>query len=429
MYEQLTPRQKEILIPFLANKEDGEIAAMLHCTTANVRFHLSRIFRVFDLVDSKGDRCRHDLVDLFVAYRSGLVDPGRSAEAGYRPSIAPVRPDIPGRPMPLGSPFYVQPTFEARCCEEVLVPGQLIRIRAPQTTGKTSLLNRILHHAETEGYPTLRLNLHYDLDETDLTNLATFLQWFCRNIAEKLNLPVDALPSTKQGCSNYFKTQVLPQIDLPFVIALDEAEALFEYPALAREFFGLLRGWHEKAKEPIVGAIWEKLRLVVVHSTDDYIGLNVAQSPFKNVGHVERLKPLTAEQIYTLVQQYGLPWSMTEVNQLMTLVGGHPFLVQQALYSVWCNETKFTEFLTNAPTLAGIYRTHLQTLSNRLQATIGANQIGLREALVQVIQSPDTARLSQEQLFKLEGLGVVQLQANQVRVSCELYRQFFQNWL
>jgi hypothetical protein len=178
-----------------------------------------------------------------------------------------------------------------------------------------------------------------------------------------------------------------------------------------------------------VGAIWEKLRLVVLHSTDDYIGLSVSESPFKNIGYVERLKPLPTDQIHILMQQYGLPWSRGEVNRLITLVGGHPFLVQQAFYSMWRNETTFEDFLTNAPTLAGIYCTHLQSLSTRLKAANGSDRAGLGKALAEVIRAPEEARLTQEQIFKLEGLGLVQLQANQVRISCELYRQFFQNWL
>lgn len=425
-YEKLTPRQKEILIPFLANQDDGEIAAMLHCTKANVRFHLSRVFRVFDLVDSKGDRCRNDLVDLFLDHRQDLVDSARSESAGYRRPISQISPDIPGRPMALQSAFYIQPTFESRCCEEVLIPGQLIRIRAPQTTGKTSLLYRILNQAQQANYHTIALNLRYDLDATDLTSLATFLAWFCDAIAQRLGLTLDTAPTTKQGCTRYLQTQILPKLDQPLVLALDEAEVLFEYPAIAREFFALLRGWHEYAKTPGLEAIWEKLRLVVVHSTDDYIRLSTAQSPFENVGYVVRLPSLQAGQIQMLAHRYGLKWTPLEVDRLMQMVGGHPYLVQQALYSVSKNETTLDDLLTTAPTWAGIYRSHLQELSTKLNAMPDAK---LTEALAQVIAAEGSVRLKQEQAFQLEGLGLVQFQGNQVQISCELYRRFFQDEL
>lgn len=425
-YEKLTPRQKEILIPFLANKEDGEIAAMLHCTTANVRFHLSRIFRVFDLVDGKGDRCRHDLVDLFVAYRPDLVDPGRSAAAGYRPSIAPVRPDIPGRPMSLGSPLYIQPTFEARCCEEVLVPGQLLRIRAPQTTGKTSLLYRILNHAQRMDYRTIALNLRYDVDASDLTSLATFLAWFCRAIALRLNRPINTLPTNKLDCTNYLQNEILLDLETPLVIALDEVEVLFDHWAIAQEFFPLLRGWHESAKEPGLEMIWEKLRLVIVHSTDAYI--RFSSSPFENVGHVVGLDPLQLVQVQKLAHHYGLQnLTASDVDRLMALVGGHPYLIQQALYSLAKGGITLDDLLVKAPTLDGIYRSHLQELVQRLyDATPQSNLV---EALKQVITTTGNVRLTLEQLFKLRGLGLLQSDVTPISLSCDLYRRFFQDWL
>ncbi len=448
-YEHLTPPQKEVLFRFLAGNSDEEISKMLHCSEPTVRYHIGRVVRVFGLVDeeTKGYRSRNDLEELFIRYRPERVCDKIKREHGYaiapaqalvipvthqknsQPSLsAPqINPDSPGRSMALTSTFYVKPHCLDRCYEEITRPGQLVRIRAPQMMGKTSLLYRMLNHAETEGYHTLSLNLRYDLDEADLGSLATFLQWFCRNVAERLNLPLDSLPTTKQDCTSYLQQQVLPAIGAPLAIALDEAEVLFEYPTIAREFFGLLRGWHEKAKRPRTGAIWENLRLIVAHSTDDYIGLGVAQSPFQNIGYVEQLQPLTAEQIHTLAKQYNLQWTKGHNQQIWDLVGGHPFLVQQALYSLWRKDTTWTDFLAQASTLTGIYRSHLQTLLARLQSPLGV-KAGLSEALSQVIQTPETAKLTQEQIFKLAGLGLIQLQGNRARISCNLYQQFFQHW-
>ena len=45
----------------------------------------------------------------------------------------------------LDSPFYVERcNIESLCCETVLKPGSLIRIKAPEMMGKTSLMTRIL---------------------------------------------------------------------------------------------------------------------------------------------------------------------------------------------------------------------------------------------------------------------------------------------
>lgn len=53
--------------------------------------------------------------------------------------------EYPNGPVPLNSKFYIErPPIEAQVYREVLKPGSLIRIRAPQHMGKTSLLRRIL---------------------------------------------------------------------------------------------------------------------------------------------------------------------------------------------------------------------------------------------------------------------------------------------
>ncbi|NJM49306.1 MAG: hypothetical protein HC860_26590 [Alkalinema sp. RU_4_3] len=239
---------------------------------------------------------RKDIVDLFMQYRPSMVSEKVRIWAGYQPqaqlkSSPAVVPDLPGRPIALESPFYLQPDLADLCYEEVLRPGRLIRIRAPQMFGKTSLLYRILSVAQKKGYRTISLNLRDDMDTAAKESLGTFLTWFCQVIMTHLKLPIATLPKDKTGCTDYFEDKILPEIDGPLVIALDDVEVLFDYPDIAQEFFAMLRGWHEKSKDPGVGELWDKLRLIIVHSTDAYIKFDQAQSPFNNVGHVARLEP------------------------------------------------------------------------------------------------------------------------------------------
>ncbi len=425
MYEELSKRQKEVLFLFLEGKSDLQIARELYCEPCNIRRHLANVAKVFGLSDDqerKGDRCRDDLIELFLRYKRELVSDEIALEHGY---LVKVSPDIPGRPMKSNSPFYVQPNVAARCCEEVLVPGRLIRIRAPQLAGKTSLLYQILNYAQQRTYQTIALNLRYDVDAADLENLATFLSWFCRAIALRLGLHLDTLPTTKLDCTAFLQDQILVNLQSPLVIALDEVEVLFDHPTIVQEFFPLLRGWHESATEPGLEFIWEKLRLVIVYSTESY--LYIPFSPLNNVGYAVELPPLQLEQVLTLAQRYGLRgFTAVEGDRLMAFVGGHPYLIQQALYSLVQEGRSLDALLAEAPTLAGIYRSHLQELLNRLNELPQAN---LTDALKQVIAATGNVRLNQEQTFKLVGLGLVQLQGNQVCISCELYRRFFQDWL
>jgi hypothetical protein len=425
IFEELTPRQRKVLQGFLAGETDEGIAASLYVEAATVRRHLANICKEFGLSNPEGEHYsrRDELIDLFARYRPEMVNLRLSSGQRSR------SPDLefPGSPLPLESPFYVKRSpIEERCAREILKPGALIRIRASKRMGKTSLLNRIVADAKTLGYHALRLDLR-QAEEQFLTSLDTFLQWFCLNVSRKLELPPqlddywDERFGSLVSCTTYFQSHLLGQLNNCLLLGLDEVDWLFEAPQIAQGFFALLRSWHEEANNL---EIWQQLRLVVVHSTEVYIPMNINQSPF-NVGLPIRLPELTPEQVQGLARQYGIRWSASaEVERLTAMVGGHPYLVQLALYHLQSKEmTLLDELLQAAPTQAGIYgndlRRHWQTLQGHPELMV---------ALKSAIEAETTGvQLEPTLAYKLESMGVVQLQGNEVRVSCELYRQYFRN--
>jgi len=165
--------------------------------------------------------------------------------------------------------------------------------------------------------------------------------------------------------------------------------------------------------------VWQKLRLVVVHSTEVYIPLEVNKSPF-NVGLPVELTPFTPDQITTLAQKFGLDWSSTQSQQLNNLVGGQPYLVKKGLYHLWRNDVDFEELLNTATSQTSIYAEHLQWQQLRLQ-----RQPELATAFTQVLEAPTDAALNLEVASLLQSLGLVTLNANQLVPSCKLYEQFF----
>lgn len=158
---------------------------------------------------------------------------------------------------------------------------------------------------------------------------------------------------------------------------MTRVDRVFEYPTIADDFFGLLRAWYEEAEYGDSDSeLWAKLRLVVVHSTEVYIPLNVNQSPF-NVGLSIELSEFSAEQVADLARRHGLNLQINMVERLMNIVGGHPYLVRVALYHIAQEVTLFNrrfsgsakeqkdleesldELLELAPTEAGIYQKEL----------------------------------------------------------------------
>jgi hypothetical protein len=132
-----------------------------------------------------------------------------------------------------------------------------------------------------------------------------------------------------------------------------------------------------------------------------------------------------SKQVRELVQRYQLNWQSNEVDRLMNAIGGNPDLVQQALhYLKNYPDASLDEFLATAPTEAGIYESLLREHLSNLLA-----QPKLAEAMRQVVAADLPVRLEPEESFKLQSMGLVSQQGNNVEPSCLLYRLYFRDRL
>ncbi|GAB1543327.1 hypothetical protein NUACC21_60010 [Scytonema sp. NUACC21] len=346
---------------------------------------------------------------------------------GYQKSSTKVTPGVSleepqGGQVPLESAFYVErPPIEADCYETILRPGALIRIKAPRQMGKSSLMTRILHYATEQGYRALSLNFQ-EADTEFFSDTDQFLQWFCASITDRLNLP-DKLEDywkgilgSKNKCTKYFQGYLLSAFNSPIVLGLDEVDEVFKHPQIAADFFGLLRSWHERSKnEPT----WKQLRLIIVHSKEVYIPLNINQSPF-NVGLPIELAALTQTQVQDLMNRHGLNWTAQEIAQLMQLVGGHPYLVRIGLYQIARNRMALEKLQQVAPTEEGPYSDHLRRHLLNLQ-----EDEQLLQAAKQVFAANDSVNIGTTEAFKLRSMGVVKFHGNEVIPLCDLYQKYF----
>ena len=332
-------------------------------------------------------------------------------------------PRYPSGSIALDSPYYIErPPVEEQAYEEIDKPGALIRIKAPQEMGKTSLLLRILDYASRQGYCTVSLNLQ-QIDEAILNDLNRFLRWLSANVTHQLKLESkiddywDEDIGSKISCTLYFQDYLLEQINQPFVLALDEVNQIFEHPQVAKDVLPLLRSWYEEAKRLLS---WQKLRLVVVHSTEIYVPLQLKQSPF-NVGLPIQLESFNLEQVQQLAQCYGINWQdAKEAQQLMDLVAGHPALVNIALYHLSHGDVTLAQLLETATTATGIYHHHLQRHWARLE-----EQSELLLALNSVMSATEPVDLEHIIAYKLSSMGLIKYLGNKAIPHCELYRQYF----
>ena len=334
-------------------------------------------------------------------------------------------PPYPSGAIPVGSPFYLKRTFpETQIKQEISKPGALVRIKAPREMGKTSLLLRILDYAGQLGYQTVSINLE-QADQAILGDLSKFLRWLCANTTRQLQLKLrltqywDKELGNKMGCSSYFEDYLLESINTPLVLALDEVNHIFEHPETAKDFLPLLRCWYEGAK---TSPIWQKLRLLVVHSTEIYVPLQLNQSPF-NVGLPVKLDSFSMVDVQQLAQRYGLDWkAREEIRQLMQLVAGHPALIHLAIYHLSRGQITLAQLLENAVTPTGIFSNHLQ----RCRIAID-EQPELASIFHTVIAATEPVELDKISAYKLRSLGLIEIVGNRASVCCELYRRYFRD--
>jgi hypothetical protein len=350
----------------------------------------------------------------------------------YPNLFSPGKMEFPSGPLPVGSPLYInRPPLEELICSELIHPGCLIRIKAPKKMGKSSLLNRMIAYAKEQDYQIVYLDFR-EADEEVFSSLDKFLRWFCIYVSRQLNLlPClddfwDTDMGSKVSCKIYFEAYILQYIaENPVVLALNEVQRVFEHPKIAQDFLPMLRFWHEQAKQD---QTWQKLRMVVVHTTEIYVPLKLNQSPF-NVGITITLPPFTKNQVQDLALRYGLEWARDSqgskrLEPLQEMVGGHPYLVSLALYHLSGEKMTLEILLETASTPMGIYTQHLRELLNLLQ-----KEPELMSAMQQVIASNEKVELDSIAAYKLESMGLVLLNGNQAFVMCELYRLYFSQQL
>ncbi|MEO0517457.1 MAG: AAA-like domain-containing protein [Cyanobacteria bacterium P01_A01_bin.116] len=360
--------------------------------------------------------------------RDQSTPPGSSSTAETQVKEAPTTEklllEFPTESVPLNSPFYIERTpHELNCFQQIMRPGALIRIKAPRQMGKTSLMNRIIAHAHA--YPAVVLNFQ-QTEQTILSDLDRLLRWLCANITRQLKLSSalddhwDEDIGSKMSCTLYMEEYLLEEMNTPIILALEESSELFEHLNVSKEFFSMLRTWHEYTKHQDA---WKKLRLILVQSTESYIPLNINQSPF-NVGFEVALTPFTPQQVNTLAECSHLTLNNPTCEQLMALLSGHPYLIRLALYHLAKGTTTCQQLFVNASTDEGIFSDHLHRHLWNLQ-----QHAELCVAFRQVLNQTEPTKIAQKQAFKLQSMGLVTLDQNQVQVSCDLYRQYFSEHL
>ncbi|HLO30942.1 MAG TPA: AAA-like domain-containing protein [Anaerolineales bacterium] len=328
--------------------------------------------------------------------------------------------EAPAGAMRPQSPFYIERLADSQLRHQLAGLGTTTTIQAGRQTGKTSLLTHTINAYQGEQSKIIYLDFHL-VDEASGNNLTSFLRFLSEAIAEQLDLEWEVVDRYWQTARNpaqtfnrFLQQEMLKPCEHSVLLAIDEADLLLgaEYK---KHFFALLRAWDSRRA---FDADWRKLNLVMVISTHPYLLIDdVNLSPF-NVGLNIQLKDFSPDQIADLNQRHGSPLKRDEISDLIALVGGHPYLVRQAYYTLVSESLSLTDLLRIAYSPDGPFGKHLLFYRHSLKKNptlFSAFQQLLREQ-----KMPDESLLE-----RLDAVGLVQQENGKWRARCGLYGEFF----
>ncbi len=366
------------------------------------------------------------------ANRLAVSDDGRiiTDEATFHPPLPEFDPrflkqlEVPGGAVKLSDKLYVEREADVRLKDQLAKWGTTTTIRAPRQTGKTSLLMRGIYTARSQGHAAVFFDVQ-GMGRECLASMDVFLRGLAEAISDELGLDESLLDqawhgtrSTAVKLQRFLEKQVLPGLDRPLILAIDEADGLLK-TSFYIDFFGLLRSWHNRrATNPE----WDKFSMVLVISTEPYLLIpDVNQSPF-NVGLHLELSDFTFEQVRDLNARHGAPVAASDLPSLMNLLQGHPYLTRRALYALAVEGMSWAQFVHDAPTDEGPFSDHL-----RHQYWGIRDKPELKQALKEIV---NTRRCSDEMaFFRLLKAGLVKGSVAHGTCRCGLYESYFRGKL
>ena len=253
-------------------------------------------------------------------------------------------PSPPGQTLAVGSPFYIEhPLLEAGMRNSLGKGNCLLRIQGPPKFGKTSFLQRVISYAKELRYDCILLSckdVAYEISSDDANDpqvyIAALNQRIHRTIIEQIKpfgdefttLAERDLRHTEQNFDQWrYKLG-----DTPLLLAITELDYLLNQPLVWEALRSNIEQWHQQA-----------------NTLPEYAGLSIVVTyAVEQAHHVWQhgiklaVPALNLSQAQELARRYGLTegaassWFNGEHSRLLhNYVGGHPFLVQQALYALW----------------------------------------------------------------------------------------------
>jgi hypothetical protein len=325
----------------------------------------------------------------------------------------------------LDSPYYIRRQADDRVAKLVRDRGVTVLIKGPRQVGKTSLLARGQAMAQSDGQRTLYIDFQL-IDEAHFASLKSILYYIAYRLAREFRATVkpvdvwDDILGAPESLTLFLEEAVLNDRNIRVTLCLDEVDRIFQFP-FRNGFFAMVRAWHNARSR---SELWNRLNLLIGHSTEPALFIDdINQSPF-NIGEVFRLFDFSRAEAERLNEINGWPVrNSAELDDLMNLVGGHPYLVRQSLYVLRTGIASVEELRGVAVSDTGPFGDHLRRLLWALR-----DRERMRAALNQVIREKCCS--DEADFQRLKSAGLVQGESRQsASTRCDLYLQYFSKHL
>ena len=337
----------------------------------------------------------------------------------------PIPPPSPLSLQPPGAPYaegwYVP---QARAEREALAylrqAGSPVVLVGPYQSGKSWFLHHLVERDRKPGDTVVHITLDHLPDEC-LDSLEALLLEMAVELVDAAGLDEDvltrawALPAHPlRKLSRLMERRVLPAVEGRLMLAIDRADAVLAHPYHG-DFFGLLRSWADVAARPP----WKRFRLLAAISTEPILLVRSSNlSPF-NLSVPIRLGDFDAPQIRELARRHGLAWRAQEVDALMAVIGGHPWLVRLTLFQAANHDAPLAQLLKDAAGEHGIYADHLRSRLLKLRANPE-----LADAVRRLMEDP-ASPMDYLVIHRLMRAGIIHGVRGAYQLRYPLYREFF----
>ncbi len=125
-----------------------------------------------------------------------------------------------------------------------------------------------------------------------------------------------------------------------------------------------------------------------------------------------------------LAQRWELDITKEKIEQLITLLGGHPYRLQWAFYSLQQQTITLENLLANSEMTFALYKEHLEQKWWNLQL-----YPELWTEFTKIVTQLSPVDCTTKQHFQLQKMGLVHIQGLHTTLACELFRPFFREKL